>query len=165
MAEFEAHNLACPGMFWVLEGVAGTSNMGAISAQIAKRQGEAGAIVSGGIRDIAHSRRVNFPLGQRVTPITGKWRLETVAINADVEIFGYRVSPGDIVIADDTGYAPSPGRERPKFSNGRRRSRPQRRNACRSIEAGIAIADLPSDTGKAAKAGKLAHVSKGVRRR
>ncbi len=48
MAEFEAHNLALPGDIVVIDGVAGVSNMGGISSQTGKRQGEAGAIVSGG---------------------------------------------------------------------------------------------------------------------
>jgi regulator of RNase E activity RraA len=41
MAEFEAHNLALPGDVLVIDGVAGVSNMGGISAQTGKRQGEA----------------------------------------------------------------------------------------------------------------------------
>ena len=44
MAEFEAHNLASPGDVVVIDGVPGISNMGGISAQTGKRQGEAGAI-------------------------------------------------------------------------------------------------------------------------
>src|SRR5919106_5874579 len=73
MAEFEAHNLARPGDIVVIDGVAGISNMGGISAQTGKRQGETGAIVFGGIRDVAHSRRVGYPVwSTEVTPVTGK---------------------------------------------------------------------------------------------
>jgi 4-hydroxy-4-methyl-2-oxoglutarate aldolase len=44
--------------------------MGGISAQTGKRQGEAGAIVFGGIRDVAHSRRVGYPVwATEVTPV------------------------------------------------------------------------------------------------
>lgn len=104
MAEFEAHNLALPGDVIVIDGVAGISNMGGISPQTGKRQGEAGAIAAGGVRDVAHSRRVGYPIwSTEVTPITGKWRIETVEINGEVEIGGVRVAPGDIVLADDTG--------------------------------------------------------------
>jgi 4-hydroxy-4-methyl-2-oxoglutarate aldolase len=104
MAEFEAHNLASPGDVLVIQGVANISNMGGISALTGKRQGEAGAIVMGGIRDIAHSRMVGFPLwSSEVSPVTGKWRIETVEINGTVQIGEVRVEPGDLVVADDSG--------------------------------------------------------------
>src|SRR5258708_26116251 len=50
MAEFEAHNLANAGDVLVIQAFAGLSNMGGISAQTGKRQGEPGAIVQDGIR-------------------------------------------------------------------------------------------------------------------
>ena len=104
MAEFEAHNLARPGDVVVIDGVAGVSNMGGISSQTGKRQGEAGSIVWGGVRDVAHSRSVGYPMwSTEVTPVTGKWRIQTVEINGEIEIGGVRVSPGDLVLADDTG--------------------------------------------------------------
>lgn len=102
MAEIEAHNLAEPGDVLVIEGVDGISNMGGISATIAKRQGEAGAIVDGGIRDVEEQRNVGFPIWSRsISSITGKWRLQTVAINTAVRIAGVQVNPGDLVVADE----------------------------------------------------------------
>jgi regulator of RNase E activity RraA len=104
MAEFEAHNLAQPGDVLVIQGVANVSNMGGISAQTGKRQGEIGAIVEGGVRDVAHSRALGYPIwASDITPVTGKWRLETVEINGAIEIGAVRVAPGDLVVADDTG--------------------------------------------------------------
>jgi 4-hydroxy-4-methyl-2-oxoglutarate aldolase len=103
MAEYEAHNLATPGDVLVIEGVSGCSNLGGMSAQTGKRQGEAGAIVMGGVRDVAHSRSVGFPVwASELTALTGKWRLETVEINGEVTIAGVTVACGDLVIADDT---------------------------------------------------------------
>src|SRR5436190_14238839 len=49
--ESEAHNLAESGDVLVIEGVMGCSNMGGQSATIAQRQGFAGAIVDGTVRD------------------------------------------------------------------------------------------------------------------
>jgi 4-hydroxy-4-methyl-2-oxoglutarate aldolase len=104
MAEFEAHNLAQRGDVLVIHGVANVSNMGGISAQTGKRQGELGAIVQGGVRDVAHSRALGYPIwASDITPVTGKWRIETVEINGPIEICEIRVSAGDLVVADDTG--------------------------------------------------------------
>ena len=47
LADIEAHNLAEPGDVLVVQGVAGISSMGAISASVGRRQGEAGAVVDG----------------------------------------------------------------------------------------------------------------------
>jgi regulator of RNase E activity RraA len=47
LADIEAHNLAQAGDVLVVQGVAGISSMGGVSASIGKRQGEAGAIVDG----------------------------------------------------------------------------------------------------------------------
>ena len=102
MAEIEAHNLAQAGDVLVIEGVAGISNMGGLSASIGHREGEVGAIVEGGIRDVQQSRDLGFPIWSRgVTSITGKWRLETVAVNGVVSIRGVQVRPGDLVVADE----------------------------------------------------------------
>lgn len=104
MAEFEAHNLAQQGDVLVIQGVPNVSNMGGMSAQTGKRKGEIGAIVQGGVRDIGHSRAIGYPIwASDVTPVTGKWRLETVEINGPIQIGDVRVAPGDIVLADDTG--------------------------------------------------------------
>ena len=104
LGEIEAHNLAEPGDVLVVQGVAGISSMGGVSASVGKRQGEAGAIVDGAVRDIDHSRRVGYPVwSSGVSPITGKWRIETVAVNQPVRIAGIEVRPGDLAIADECG--------------------------------------------------------------
>jgi len=104
MGEIEAHNLAEPGDILVVQGVDLVSNMGGISATIGRRQGELGAIVDGAVRDVDHSRAIGYAIWSRsVSPITGKWRVQTVAINQPVSICGVTVDPGDIVVADETG--------------------------------------------------------------
>ena len=103
-ADIEAHNLAEPGDVLVIEGVAGISSLGGNSANVGKRQGEAGALVDGATRDVATARSIGYPIWARgVSLITGKWRVETVAINGPVEICGVPVNPGDLVVADDNG--------------------------------------------------------------
>jgi 4-hydroxy-4-methyl-2-oxoglutarate aldolase len=144
MAEFECHNLALPGDVLVIDGVAGISNMGGISSQIGKRQGEAGAIVSGGVRDIPHARRVGYPMwATEITPQTGKWRIEAVEINGDVEIAGIRVAPGDIVIADDTGVCFIPRARAAEVLELARKKSKAEDDRCKLIDDGLSVADLP----------------------
>jgi 4-hydroxy-4-methyl-2-oxoglutarate aldolase len=145
MAEFEAHNLARPGDVVVIDGVAGISNMGGISAQTGKRQGERGAIVSGGIRDVAHSRRLGYPCwATELTPVTGKWRIETIEINGEIEIAGIRVAPGDIVLADDTGVCFIPRARALEVLELAKHKSAAEAAKCAAIDAGVAVADLPT---------------------
>jgi 4-hydroxy-4-methyl-2-oxoglutarate aldolase len=104
LADIEAHNLAQPGDVLVVQGVAGISSMGGVSASIGKRQGEIAAVVDGAVRDVDHSRSIGYPIWSAgVSPITGKWRIETIAVNAAVRIAGIEVNPGDLVVADECG--------------------------------------------------------------
>jgi 4-hydroxy-4-methyl-2-oxoglutarate aldolase len=146
MAEFEAHNLALPGDVVVIDGVAGISNMGGISAQTGKRQGETGAIVHGGVRDVGHSRRVGYPIwATEITPVTGKWRIETVEINGEIQVAGVRVSPGDIVVADETGVCFIPlDRASEVLARALEKASFETRK-CDAIEAGVSVADLPTN--------------------
>ena len=145
MAEFEAHNLARRGDVVVIDGVAGISNMGGISAQTGKRQGEVGAIVFGGVRDVAHSRRIGYPVwSTEVTPVTGKWRIETIEINGEIEIAGIRVAPGDIVLADDTGVCFIPRARAAEVLELARHRFAGEEAKCAAIDAGVPVADLPA---------------------
>ncbi|CAN5424957.1 RraA family protein [soil metagenome] len=104
MGETEAHNLARPGDVLVIEGLTGFSNMGGQSASIGKREGEIGAVIDGSIRDPDQYEKIGWPVWCRgFTPITGKWRLETVEINGPVRIAGIQCKPGDLVCADSAG--------------------------------------------------------------
>ena len=145
MAEFEAHNLALPGDVVVIDGVAAVSNMGGISAQTGKRQGETGAVVFGGVRDVAHSRRVGYPVwAAAITPVTGKWRIETVEINGEIVVADIRVAPGDIVFADDTGVCFIPRARAAEVLAIAKQKSAAEEAKCKAIDDGVNVADLPA---------------------
>ena len=91
----------------MIAGVGGMAPiMGGISSYTGQRQGERGAIVMGGVRDVRHSRSIGYPIrGRSETAAgdSGKWRLETVEINGEIQMGEVRVNAGDLVVADDTG--------------------------------------------------------------
>ena len=147
MAEFEAHNLAHAGDVLVIQGVQDVSNMGGISAQTGKRQGEIGAIVMGGVRDIAHSRAVGYPVwASDVTPVTGKWRIETVEINGPVQIGHVRVAPGDLVVADDTGVCFIPHDHILEVLEVAEQKARAEESRCKAIDDGIPVPDISRAT-------------------
>ena len=104
MAEIEAHNISEPGDVLVVQGVDNASNLGGMSQTIGHRQGQIGAVIDGGARDVDHARDLGYGLWSRsVSPMSGKWRLQTVAVNKPVSICGIAVNPGDLVLADGVG--------------------------------------------------------------
>lgn len=147
LAEIEGHNQAAPGDIMVIEGVAGVSNMGGISATIGKRQGEGGAIVAGGIRDVAWQRSLGFPIwSAEVTPVTGKWRVETVEINGPITICGVEVKPGDMVVADDTGVCFVPSSVVRQVAARARQIAQGEEKRHGDIEAGMSVPELAAKT-------------------
>jgi regulator of RNase E activity RraA len=123
------------------------SNMGGISALTGKRAGECGSIVMGGIRDIPHSRSLGYPIwASEITPITGKWRLETVEINGTVMIGDVRVAAGDLVVADDTGVCFIPGDKiMPVLELCEKKARAEEIR-CQAIENGIPVPEISRST-------------------
>jgi 4-hydroxy-4-methyl-2-oxoglutarate aldolase len=121
--------------------------MGGISAQTGKRQGEVGAIVQGGVRDIAHSiahsRALGYPVwASDITPVTGKWRLETVEINGPIQIGEVRVAPGDLVVADDTGVCFIPRDMVLEVLEGAEKKAQAEATRCKAIDDGIPVPDI-----------------------
>ena len=123
------------------------SNMGGISAQTGKRQGEVGAIVMGGVRDIAHSRAVGYPMwSSDITPVTGKWRIQTVEINGSIQIGEVRVEPGDLVVADDTGVCFIPRDIVLEVLECAEKKAKAEEVRCKAIDDGIPVPDISRAT-------------------
>ena len=75
---------------------------------IAQRNGIAGLVVDGVIRDVVESREKGFPVfGRGVSPIPAK-RVGDGAMNVQVRCGGVIVNPGDIVVADEEGIVVIP---------------------------------------------------------
>ena len=141
--ESEAHNLAEAGDVLVIEGVMGCSNMGGQSATIAQRQGFAGAVVDGTVRDPQQYREMGWPVWCRgFTPITGKWRMQTVEVNGTVHVCGVQVNPGDLVCGDEAGVCFVPREHAAAVLEVARKidTADTRRKA--DIEAGVPVAEL-----------------------
>ena len=141
--ETEAHNLAEPGDVLVIEGVMGCSNMGGQSATIARRQGFIGAVVDGTVRDPEQYRGMGWPVWCKgFTPITGKWRMQTVEVNGTVQICGVQVRPGDIVCADEAGVAFVPRERAAEVLEAARKIDAGDSKRKKDIDAGASVSDL-----------------------
>ena len=143
LGEIEAHNLAEPGDVLVVQGIDQVSNLGGMSATIGHRQGEIGAVVDGGARDVDHSRAIGLPVWSKsVSPITGKWRVETIAVNKQVTICGVTVNPGDLVLADETGVCFVPRARAAEVLQRAQRSAAAEKLRDQKIASGVSIAEL-----------------------
>src|SRR3990172_5910754 len=117
--------------------------MGGKFATIARRQGFIGAVVDATLRDPQQYREMGWPVWCKgFTPITGKWRTQTVEVNGTVQICGIPVRPGDIICADDAGVAVIPHEKAAQVLEAARRidAGDSRRKA--DIDAGASIADI-----------------------
>lgn len=143
-ADTEAHNLTSPGDILVIQGHQDVSNIGGMSSMLGKRQGSLGAVVWGATRDVGHSRSIGFPIwATAITPITGKWRMETMEINGDVQFDTVMVACGDIVVADDSGVCFIP-RDRAAEVLERVLAREKvERARMQMIEDGVPILEMP----------------------
>jgi len=111
LADRDLYNVGQPGDVAVFDcrGFAGASVMGGLSAAWALRTEMAGCIVDGAIRDVGAIREEGVKVWSRgATPVSGKHRMEALEINGTVTIAGMSVSPGDVVVADDTGVCVIP---------------------------------------------------------
>lgn len=113
LADRDAYALAEPGDVVVIDGggQGEISAMGGLSTLVAKKYGLAGNIVDCGVRDIQDIRNLDYPVWSRgLTPISGKFRFAACQINGPIVCAGISVSPGDLVVADDSGVVIIPQR-------------------------------------------------------
>ena len=77
-----------------------------------KYRGFAGAVIDASVRDTPQIRKLQFPVFSRgVAPSTTINHYRVTGVNVPVTCAGVRVSPGDIVTADEDGVAVVPSGE------------------------------------------------------
>ncbi|NYT36021.1 RraA family protein [Allopusillimonas soli] len=85
------------------------STWGGVASEAAARNGAAGLLVDGGIRDVDEIMALGFAAFSRhVVPLSAKTRVKVIEINTVVKIDGVAIAPGDIIVGDSTGVVRVP---------------------------------------------------------
>jgi 4-hydroxy-4-methyl-2-oxoglutarate aldolase len=93
----------------VLEDGADYAGIGGLMATAMKYRGFAGAVIDASVRDTPQIRRLQFPVFSRgVAPSTTINHYRVTGVNVPVTCAGVRVSPGDLITADEDGVAVVP---------------------------------------------------------
>jgi regulator of RNase E activity RraA len=107
----DAIDAAPPGSVYVMVMDDGldVAGIGGLMATAMKVRGLAGAILDAGVRDLPQIHRLQFPVYSRgVTPATSINHFRFAGMNVPVMCAGVRVSPGDIISADEDGVVAVP---------------------------------------------------------
>jgi len=93
----------------VMENGLDVAGIGGLMATAMKYRSLAGAVIDGGVRDTPQIRNLQFPVFSRgVVPSTSIHHYRFAAMNVPVTCAGVRVSPGDIISADEDGVVAIP---------------------------------------------------------
>ena len=93
----------------VLEAGADYAGIGGLMATAMKYRGFAGAVIDASVRDTPQIRKLQFPVFSRgVAPSTTINHYRVTGVNVPVTCAGVRVTPGDIITADEDGVAVVP---------------------------------------------------------
>jgi len=93
----------------VLEDGLDIAGIGGLMSTAMKYRGLTGAIVDGSVRDVPQIKRLQFPVYSRgIVPSTSINHYRFAGANIAVTCAGARVSPNDIIVADEDGVAVVP---------------------------------------------------------
>jgi regulator of RNase E activity RraA len=85
------------------------AGMGGLMGTAMAARGYAGAVIDGGVRDVAYLRKIGFPVfATGIVPSTSVHHYRFAGAQIPVVCNGAAVSPGDIVVADSDGVAVVP---------------------------------------------------------
>ncbi|HKT47985.1 MAG TPA: RraA family protein [Candidatus Acidoferrales bacterium] len=92
-----------------VEGGADIAGMGGLMGTAMRARGYAGAVVDGGVRDVAQLKRIGFPVyALGPVPSTSVGHYKFGGANIPLICDGVQVQPGDIVAADQDGVVVVP---------------------------------------------------------
>lgn len=85
------------------------AGMGGLMGTAMSARGYSGAVIDGGVRDVAYLRKIGFPVfATGIVPSTSVHHYRFAGAQIPVVCNGVPVSPGDIVVADSDGVAVVP---------------------------------------------------------
>jgi regulator of RNase E activity RraA len=85
------------------------AGMGGLMGTAMSARNYAGAIIDGGVRDVAYLQKIGFPVfALGIVPSTSVHHYRFAGSNVPVVCDGVAVNPGDIVVADADGVAVVP---------------------------------------------------------
>jgi regulator of RNase E activity RraA len=85
------------------------AGMGGLMGTAMAARGYAGAVIDGGVRDVAYLRKIGFPVfATGIVPSTSVHHYRFAGSQVPLMCNGVPVSPGDIVVADSDGVAVVP---------------------------------------------------------
>jgi regulator of RNase E activity RraA len=98
-----------------IEDGADIAGMGGLMGTAMSARDFAGAIIDGGVRDVAYLRKIGFPVyASGIVPSTSAGHYRAESGNTPVTCDGVKVNPGDVVAADSDGVVVVPRDIAPK---------------------------------------------------
>ncbi len=98
----------------VIEDGQDIAGMGGLMGTAMAARGYSGAVIDGGVRDVAYLRKIGFPvIATGIVPSTSVHHYRFAGSQIPVVCNGVSVNPGDIVVADSDGVAIVPKAQAP----------------------------------------------------